>query len=68
MWISVEVVDPFVSLYSYVYKNFVLFLTFIFCLIILLCALNLSIVFTPRKESFVVYEPKFHIKHGRMEL
>nr|WP_214287865.1 hypothetical protein [Acinetobacter pittii] len=66
MWISREVVDPFFSLYSYIYKNFVLVFTLSFCLIVLLCALNPSIVFTPRKESFVVYEPEFHIKHGRM--
>ncbi|MDN8229007.1 hypothetical protein QZK09_09390 [Acinetobacter baumannii] len=66
MWISREVVDPFFSLYSYIYKNFVLVLSLSFCVIILLCALNPSIVFTPRKESFVVYEPEFHIKHGRM--
>ncbi|MDQ9890554.1 hypothetical protein [Acinetobacter pittii] len=66
MWISREVVDPFFSLYSYIYKNFVLVLTLSFCLILLLCALNPSIVFTPKKEGFIVYEPKFHIKHGRM--
>ncbi|MDC5053868.1 hypothetical protein OHW28_12830 [Acinetobacter baumannii] len=66
MWISREVVDPFFSLYSYIYKNFVLVLSLSFCVIVLLCALNPSIVFTPRKESFVVYEPEFHIKHGRM--
>lgn len=66
MWISAEVVDPFFSLYSYVYKNFVLVLTLSFCLIVLLCTLNPSIVFTPKKESFVVYEPEFHIKYGRM--
>jgi hypothetical protein len=66
MWISAEVVDPFFSLYSYVYKNFVLVLTLSFCLIVLLCALNPSIVFTPKKQGFVVYEPEFQIKHGRM--
>lgn len=66
MWISAEVVDPFFSLYSYVYKNFVLVLTLSFCLIVLLCALNPSIVFTPKKQDFVVYEPEFQIKHGRM--
>lgn len=66
MWISREVVDPFFSLYSYVYKNLVLVLTLSFCLIVILCALNPSIVFTPKKEGFVVYEPEFHIKHGRM--
>ncbi len=66
MWISREVVDPFFSLYSYIYKNFVLVLTLSFCLIVILCALNSSIVFTPKKEGFVVYEPEFHIKHGRM--
>ncbi|HGH3647940.1 hypothetical protein [Acinetobacter baumannii] len=66
MWISREVVDPFFSLYSYIYKNFVLVLTLSFCLIVILCALNPSIVFTPKKEGFVVYEPEFHIKHGRM--
>jgi len=66
MWISAEVVDPFFSLYSYIYKNFVLVLTLSFCLIVLLCALNPSIVFTPKKEGFIVYEPEFHIKHGRM--
>lgn len=66
MWISREVVDPFFSLYSYIYKKFVLVLSLSFCVIVLLCALNPSIVFTPRKESFVVYEPEFHIKHGRM--
>ncbi|HCQ9864631.1 TPA: hypothetical protein OMQ65_002718 [Acinetobacter baumannii] len=66
MWISREVVDPFFSLYSYTYKNFVLVLTLSFCLIVILCALNSSIVFTPKKEGFVVYEPEFHIKHGRM--
>lgn len=66
MWISAEVVDPFFSLYSYIYKNFVLILTLSFCLIVLLCTLNPSIVFTPKKEGFVVYEPEFHIKHGRM--
>ncbi len=66
MWISGEVVDPFFSLYSYIYKNFVLVLTLSFCLIVILCALNPSIVFTPKKEGFVVYEPEFHIKHGRM--
>ncbi len=66
MWISAEVVDPFFSLYSYVYKNFVLVLTLSFCLIVLLCALNPSIVFTPKKEGFIVYEPEFNIKHGRM--
>ncbi|MFW6498682.1 hypothetical protein ACOCIL_12990 [Acinetobacter baumannii] len=66
MWISREVVDPFFSLYSYIYKNFVLVLSLSFCVIVLLCALNPSIVFTPRKESFVVYKPEFHIKHGRM--
>ncbi|WP_035366524.1 hypothetical protein [Acinetobacter calcoaceticus] len=65
-WISREVVDPFFSLYSYVYKNFVIVLTLSFCLIVLLCALNPSIVFTPKKEGFVVYEPEFKIKHGRM--
>ncbi|HFG6865071.1 hypothetical protein [Acinetobacter baumannii] len=66
MWISREVVDPFFSLYSYIYKNFVLVLSLSFCVIVLLCALNPSIVFTPKKEGFVVYEPEFHIKHGRM--
>ncbi|MBR7718539.1 hypothetical protein [Acinetobacter nosocomialis] len=68
MWISAEVVDPFFSLYSYIYKKFVLVLvlTLSFCLIVILCALNPSIVFTPKKEGFVVYEPEFHIKHGRM--
>ncbi|MDO7384769.1 hypothetical protein Q5X46_15100 [Acinetobacter baumannii] len=66
MWISREVVDPFFLLYSYIYKNFVLVLTLSFCLILILCALNPSIVFTPKKEGFVVYEPEFHIKHGRM--
>ncbi|AQZ80747.1 hypothetical protein BUM88_03460 [Acinetobacter calcoaceticus] len=66
MWISAEVVDPFFSLYSYVYKNFAFVLTLSFCLIVLLCTLNPSIVFTPKKEGFVVYEPEFHIKHGRM--
>ncbi|MFX5975316.1 hypothetical protein ACT4Y6_00865 [Acinetobacter baumannii] len=66
MWISREVVDPFFSLYSYIYKNFVLVLTLSFCLIVILCALNPSIVFAPKKEGFVVYEPEFHIKHGRM--
>ncbi len=66
MWISREVVDPFFSLYSYIYKNFVLVLTLSFCLIVILCALNSSIVFIPKKEGFVVYEPEFHIKHGRM--
>ncbi|MBF1877847.1 hypothetical protein [Acinetobacter baumannii] len=66
MWISREVVDPFFSLYSYIYKNFVLVLILSFCLIVILCALNPSIVFTPKKEGFVVYEPEFHIKHGRM--
>ncbi|HGL4553908.1 TPA: hypothetical protein ACKE7S_002912 [Acinetobacter baumannii] len=66
MWISREVVDPFFSLYSYIYKNFVLVLTLSFCLIVILCALNPSIVFTPKKEGFVIYEPEFHIKHGRM--
>lgn len=66
MWFSREVVDPFFSLYSYIYKNFVLVLTLSFCLIVILCALNPSIVFTPKKEDFVVYEPEFHIKHGRM--
>lgn len=66
MWISREVVDPFFSLYSYIYKNFVHVLTLSFCLIVILCALNPSIVFTPKKEGFVVYEPEFHIKHGRM--
>lgn len=66
MWISAEVVDPFFSLYSYVYKNFSFVLTLSFCLIVLLCTLNPSIVFTPKKEGFVVYEPEFHIKHGRM--
>ncbi|KUM13258.1 hypothetical protein AV645_00335 [Acinetobacter calcoaceticus] len=66
MWISAEVVDPFFSLYSYIYKNFVLVLTLSFCLIVLLCTLNPSIVFTPKKEGFVVYDPEFHIKHGRM--
>ncbi|MGN8009238.1 hypothetical protein ACTJJH_14840 [Acinetobacter sp. 22301] len=66
MWISAEVVDPFFSLYSYVYKNFVLVLSLSFCVIVLLCALNPSIVFTPKKEGFVVYKPEFQIKHGRM--
>lgn len=66
MWISAEVVDPFFLLYSYIYKNFVLVLTLSFCLIVLLCALNPSIVFTPKKEGFVVYEPEFKIKNGRM--
>ncbi|AOM86909.1 hypothetical protein R4530_13640 [Acinetobacter baumannii] len=65
-WISAEVIDPFFSLYSYIYKNFVLVLTLSFCLIVILCALNPSIVFTPKKEGFVVYEPEFHNKHGRM--
>ncbi|KIE86990.1 hypothetical protein SD67_00035 [Acinetobacter pittii] len=66
MWISREVVDPFFSIYSYIYKNFVLVLTLSFCLIVLLCALNPSIVFTPKKESFIAYEPEFQIKHRRM--
>ncbi len=66
MWISAEVVDPFFSLYSYVYNFFAFVLTLSFCLIVLLCTLNPSIVFTPKKEGFVVYEPEFHIKHGRM--
>lgn len=66
MWISREVVDPFFSLYSYIYKNFVLVLSLSFCVIVLICALNPSIVFTPRKENFMVYEPEFYIKHGRM--
>jgi len=66
MWISAEVFDPFFSLYSYIYKNFVLVLSLSFCLIVLLCALNPSIVFTPKKEGFVIYDPEFHIKHGRM--
>ena len=66
MWISREVVDPFFLLYSYIYKNFVLGFTLSFCLILLLCALNPSIVFTPKKEGFIVYEPEFQIKHGRM--
>ncbi|MDH2654278.1 hypothetical protein QDR54_15425 [Acinetobacter baumannii] len=66
MWISREVVDPFFSLYSYIYKNFVLVPSLSLCVIVLLCALNPSIVFTPKKEGFVVYEPEFHIKHGRM--
>ena len=66
MWISAEVVDPFFSLYSYIYKNFVLVLSLSFCLVVLLCVLNPSIVFTPKKEGFNVYEPEFHIKHGRM--
>ncbi|MFA3114869.1 hypothetical protein [Acinetobacter pittii] len=66
MWISAEVVDPFFSLYSYVYKNFVLVLSLSFCVIVLLCALNPSIVFTPKKVGFVVYKPEFQIKHGRM--
>ncbi|MCW1491403.1 hypothetical protein OLN43_19445 [Acinetobacter baumannii] len=65
-WISAEVIDPFFSLYSYIYKNFVLVLTLSFCLIVLLCTLNPSIVFTRKKEGFIVYEPKFQIKHGRM--
>ncbi|EEY75845.1 hypothetical protein HMPREF0012_03467 [Acinetobacter calcoaceticus RUH2202] len=66
MWISAEVVDPFFSLYSYIYKNFVLVLSLSFCLVVLLCVLNPSIVFTPKKEGFNVYEPEFHIKYGRM--
>nr|WP_244669350.1 hypothetical protein [Acinetobacter nosocomialis] len=66
MWICREVVDPFFSLYSYIYKNFVLVLSLSLCAIVLLCALNPSIVFTPKKEGFVVYEPEFHIKHGHM--
>ncbi len=66
MLISREVIDPFFSLYSYIYKNFVLVLSLSLCVIVLLCTLNPSIIFTPRKESFVVYEPEFHIKHGRM--
>lgn len=66
MWISREVIDPFFSLYSYIYKNVVLVLSLSLCVIVLLCTLNPSIIFTPRKESFVVYEPEFHIKHGRM--
>ncbi|MDC5408954.1 hypothetical protein OHW82_11365 [Acinetobacter baumannii] len=66
MWIFREVVDPFFSLYSYIYKNFVLVLSLSFCVIVLLCALNPSIVFTPRKESFVVYEPEFHFKNRRI--
>ncbi|MBJ9483920.1 hypothetical protein [Acinetobacter baumannii] len=66
MWISREVVEPFFSLYSYIYKNFVLVLSLSFCVIVLLCALNPSIVFTPRKESFVVYEPEFHFKNRRI--
>lgn len=65
-WISAEVIDPFFSLYSYIYKNFVLVLTLSFCLIVLLCTLNPSIVFTRKKEGFIVYEPKFQTKHGRM--
>lgn len=65
-WISAEVIDPFFSLYSYIYKNFVLVLTLSFCLIVLLCTLNPSIVFTRKKEGFIVYEPEFQIKHGRM--
>ena len=67
MWISAEVFDPFFSLYSYVYKNFVLVLTLSVCLIVLLCTINPSIVFTPKKEGFIIYEPEFHIKHGRMK-
>lgn len=47
-------------------KNFVLVLALSFCLIVLLCTLNPSIVFTRKKEGFIVYEPKFQIKHGRM--
>lgn len=66
MWISREVVDPFFSLYSYIYKNFVLVLSLSLCVIVLLCALNPSIVFTPRKESFVIYEPEFHFKNRRI--
>ncbi|MDQ9840593.1 hypothetical protein RFY10_10355, partial [Acinetobacter baumannii] len=48
-WISAEVIDPFFSLYSYIYKNFVLVLTLSFCLIVLLCTLNPSIVFTRKR-------------------
>ncbi|MDO7469692.1 hypothetical protein Q5X60_12960 [Acinetobacter baumannii] len=66
MWISAEVIDPFFSLYSYVYKNFVLALTLSFCLIVVVCTLNPSIVFIPKQEGFIIYEPEFHIKHGRM--
>lgn len=66
LWICRELVDPFFSLYSYIYKNFVLVLSLSLCVIIVICALNPSIVFTPRKESFVVYEPEFHFKKRRI--
>lgn len=43
-----------------------LILTISFFLILLLCVINPSIVFTPKKERFVIYEPEFYIKSGRM--
>ncbi|WP_151809634.1 hypothetical protein [Acinetobacter seifertii] len=65
-WILCEVVDPISSLYRYVYKNIIAFFMFGFFLAVISCVINPSIIFTPKKEVFVVYNPDFYIKSGRM--
>lgn len=65
-WMLSEVIDPFFSLYRFVYKNIVAFFTLGFFLTVLSCVINPSIIFTPEKEVFVVYYPDFYIKSGRM--
>ncbi len=65
-WILCEVVDPISSLYRCVYKNIIAFFIFSFFLAVLSCVINIIIIFTPKKEVFVVYNPDFYIKSGRM--
>lgn len=65
-WILCEVVDPISSLYRCVYKNIIAFFIFGFFLAVISCVINPSIIFIPKKEVFVVYNPDFYIKSGRM--
>jgi len=65
-WILCEVVDPISSLYRCVYKNIIVFFMFGFFLTVISCVINPSIIFTPKKEVFVFYNPDFYIKSGRM--
>ena len=44
----------------------ILLLSLYFFLAVISCVINPSIIFTPKKEVFVVYNPDFYIKSGRM--
>ncbi|NLP56371.1 hypothetical protein OSH17_14245 [Acinetobacter baumannii] len=65
-WILCEVIDPISSLYRCVYKNIIIFFTLGFVLTVISCVINPSIIFTPKKEVFVVYYPDFYMKSGRI--